>query len=104
MIVRIAALILTNLATILGELDFAVHVQGGREMTNIFCGNCRYFPGGSSAAEKLAAKHQMVNMGEIIPDSGYFLLRSAGTVLGSGVMGGSSDNSFVANSKYLLGL
>lgn len=96
MIVRIAAVILTNLATILGELDFAVHVQGGKEMTNIFCGNCKYFPGGSSAAEKLAAKHQMVNMGEIIPDSGYFLLRSE-IMLGSGVMGGSCDNSFVAN-------
>ena len=96
MIVRIAAVILTNLATILGELDFAVHVQGGWEMTNIFCGNCRYFPGGSSAAEKLAAKHQMVNMGEIIPDSGYFLLRSE-IMLGSWEMEGSCDNSFVAN-------
>ena len=66
---------------------------------NIFCGNCRYFPGGSSAAEKLAAKHQMVNMGEIIPDSGYFLLRSAGTVFGVGVRGNGRrcDNSFVAN-------
>ena len=96
MIVRIAAVILTHLATILGELDFAVHVQGGREMTNIFCGNCRYFSGGSSAAEKLAAKHQMVNMGEIIPDSGYFLLRSE-IMLGLWVMGGSCDNSFVAN-------
>ena len=84
MIVRIAAVILTNLATILGELDFAVHVQGGREM-KIFSVDCKYFPGGSSAAEKLAAKHQMVNMGEIIPDSGYFLLRSE-IMLGSGVM------------------
>ena len=45
----------------------------------------------------------MVNMGEIIPDSGYFLLRSE-IMLGSGVMGGSSDNGFVANCKYLLAI
>ena len=32
--------------------------------------------GGSEAADRLAQKHQMVNVGEIIPGTGYFLLRT----------------------------
>jgi len=47
------------LAVTLGELDFAIHVKGGTE-----------------AANRLAEKHHMVNMGEIIPETGYFLLRT----------------------------
>ena len=31
--------------------------------------------GGDEAADKVAAKHHMINMGEIIPQSGYYLLR-----------------------------
>jgi len=41
------------------ELDWAVHVKGGIK-----------------AADSLAKKHEMVNVGEIIPDTNYFLLRS----------------------------
>lgn len=32
--------------------------------------------GGGNAADKLADRHGMVNMGEIIPATGYFLLRT----------------------------
>ena len=47
------------LTVALGELDFAVRIPGGSEATN-----------------RLAEKHQMVNMGEIIPETGYFLMRT----------------------------
>ena len=53
-------ILLTSFLTVaLGELDFALHIKGGSE-----------------AANRLAEKHQMVNMGEIIPETGYFLLRT----------------------------
>ena len=53
-------ILFTSFLTVaLGELDFAVHIEGGPE-----------------AANRLAEKHQMVNMGEIIPETGYFLLRT----------------------------
>ena len=32
--------------------------------------------GGNDAADVLADRHGMVNMGEIIPDTGYYLLRT----------------------------
>ena len=41
------------------EMDFAVHVKGGHD-----------------AAESLARRHLMKNMGEIIPDTNYYWLRS----------------------------
>lgn len=41
-------------------LEFAVHVKDG----------------GSTAADKIATKYGMKNMGEVIPDSGYFLLKT----------------------------
>jgi len=42
------------------ELEFAVHVKEG----------------GAAAADRVAAKHGMANMGEVIPESGYYLLRT----------------------------
>ena len=56
---KLDILVLSFLSTVMGELDFAVHVEGG-----------------SSAADKLAEKHHMKNMGEVIPDTNYFLLRT----------------------------
>lgn len=48
------------LSLVVGELDWAVHVrEGGRE-----------------AADRLAMRHGMRNMGEVIPDSNYYLLRT----------------------------
>ena len=45
-------------------------------MKLIFPSRRHLLPGGTEAAEKLAEKHHMVNMGEIIPETGYFLLRT----------------------------
>ncbi|XP_023326698.1 furin-like protease kpc-1 [Eurytemora carolleeae] len=41
------------------ELEWAVHVKGGRE-----------------AADKLAQKHDLLNLGEIIPETDYYLLKT----------------------------
>ena len=46
---------------------------------NDFFIDCKIIAGGDGAANKLADKHDMVNMGEIIPESGYYLLRSVDT-------------------------
>jgi len=43
----------------IAQLDWAVHLNGGIE-----------------AANALAKKHSMKNIGEIIPDTNYFLLRT----------------------------
>eukprot|EP00092_Neocalanus_flemingeri_P014184 GFUD01015303.1.p1 GENE.GFUD01015303.1~~GFUD01015303.1.p1 ORF type:complete len:647 (+),score=141.20 GFUD01015303.1:124-2064(+) len=51
-------LLLFLLCPVMGELDIAVHVEGGR-----------------AAADILAARHAMQNLGEIIPDTNYYLLR-----------------------------
>jgi len=51
--------LLTHISIVMAELDFAVHIEGGDEAANI-----------------LADKHEMINMGEIIPESGYYLLRT----------------------------
>jgi len=59
MIGKLVTTLIIQLALINGELDFAVHIQGG-----------------GNAADKLADRHGMVNMGEIIPATGYFLLRT----------------------------
>ena len=56
---KLDILVLSFLSTVMGELDFAVHLEGG-----------------SAAADCLAAKHGMQNMGEVIPDTNYFLLRT----------------------------
>ena len=65
------------LTVALGELDFAVHVQGDIIFIKLFsCSPSHLLSGGTEAAEKLAEKHQMVNMGEIIAETGYFLLRT----------------------------
>ena len=44
------------------------------QVTSVF--NKIVCSGGENAADKLADRHGMVNMGEIIPDTGYFLLRT----------------------------
>ena len=73
-------IILTSVITFaLGELDFAVHVKGAANTIfipslHIYTGY--FLLGGPDAAERLAEKHHMVNMGEIIPETGYFLLRT----------------------------
>merc|ERR1719189_1650498 len=43
----------------IAELEWAVHVKGGAEM-----------------ADKLAQRHGMKNLGEIIPQTNYYLLRT----------------------------
>ena len=68
-------IIVINLSFVIGELDFAVHVKGEKQMIFLHSTQNKMFPGGSSAADTLAAKHHMVNMGEIIPDSNFYLLR-----------------------------
>merc|ERR1719242_1004084 len=52
--------LLALVAELNAELDFAVHVKEG----------------GGEAAERIARKHGMKNMGEVIPGSDYFLLRT----------------------------
>ena len=56
---KLDILVLSFLSSVMGELDFAVHVEGG-----------------TLAADKLAEKHHMQNMGEVIPDTNFFLLRT----------------------------
>ena len=52
-------LLLSAFTTILADLDFAIHLVGG-----------------GKAADRVAARHNMLNLGEIIEDSGFFLLRT----------------------------
>ena len=56
---KLDILVLSFLSNVMGELDFAVHVEGG-----------------SVAADVLAERHHMKNLGEVIPDTNYFLLRT----------------------------
>ena len=81
------AILFTSFVTVaLGELDFAVHLKGSTHIIVlvkylVFTSwrPIKYhhiFIGGTGAAERLAEKHHMVNMGEIIPETGYFLLRT----------------------------
>eukprot|EP00092_Neocalanus_flemingeri_P004458 GFUD01004797.1.p1 GENE.GFUD01004797.1~~GFUD01004797.1.p1 ORF type:complete len:1325 (+),score=279.92 GFUD01004797.1:106-4080(+) len=59
MMLSLNLLLLSFLSTVLGELEFAVHVKGGNVVADI-----------------IAAKHGMQNMGEVIPNTNYFLLRT----------------------------
>jgi hypothetical protein len=55
-------LLLAISSGISGEMDFAVHVKRGQ-----------------AAVDNLARSHAMKNMGEIIPDTNYYWLRSLET-------------------------
>ena len=78
--------LLTHISIVMAELDFAVHIEGDYKILhftdnyifNIFFIDCNIddILGGDEAANILADKHEMINMGEIIPESGYYLLRS----------------------------
>ena len=79
MIGKLVTTLIIQLAFINGELDFAVHIQGKpKQISSVTraCNTTSFHLGGNDAADKLADRHGMVNMGEIIPDTGYYLLRT----------------------------
>ena len=77
MIGKLVTTLFIQLALINGELDFAVHIQG-ITIYHYFYSNLETTctSGGKDAADKLADRHGMVNMGEIIPETGFYLLRT----------------------------
>ena len=77
MIGKLVTTLFIQLALINGELDFAVHIQG-IIIYHYFYSNLETTctSGGKDAADKLADRHGMVNMGEIIPETGFYLLRT----------------------------
>lgn len=76
MIGKLFTTLILQLSLINGELDFAVHIQGKPNKNGTISYLTILRLGGNDAADVLADRHGMVNMGEIIPDTGYYLLRT----------------------------